>query len=794
MPYKPNRTTNRTSSGAATTVVLPPSDCPPTAIWVEEFELDDSFQSVEVGLEDSHSVEEDRLYVEGGFMDSEGNDDALSSDVSPILVDSSGFREISVTAIADGIPDSQGNDDMIHSQPVLFDSLGFRDEFYQADVKPIILDKPAFAESFLCADIEFAATQDSWTDEGSPNTNHGTDTTLQIQQGVVLVTDGNNAYIAWDLTSMTTDDWEEISGDEQVSLRFVMNPPVVNVLAEGTVRSLISDTQPWTENGITWNNQPDHNTVEGTFTLNLIGGGFVLNFDMDATVNDVLGKWVSISMTFEALVAVVGIFTVDSKENATKANWPRMFFKARHLGPGVAPPIGASFDWYEDHSGNGYHLTPGLVATEYASPTIDKFITGRQFQGDANRHLEVVSTDLNIRDDIAITCVFRWDEAPLINNPMNLVYFTTNGNTNANDGIYNLQVFNGTTGANIRFRRDNANIVSSSAGSIVVGNTYRVTVRLVGGNAELKIDGVSVDTASGVAQSTNNPSGVLAIGGRNDGNTQGAFNGVIYDVRIWDTPPSQAALDSVVSTTGIDTLEGSEIAAYRLRDTDISRWFWEDSSGNDYHLATGLALTEQVTSPVGKFNSGRRFVTDSLLRVEDDAFNITGDQCATVVFDLETLQTSGNHGFFNYGVVGGTGATRGLNLLIGSTGSGNNDLIVSMWNNGAQEQFTASAAVSTGYHTCTIRIDDTANTIVVKLDGSIVINTTYTTPRTSVNGGVFLVGGHRDDGVNTFPGIIYDLRIWDTLESQANLDAVVSSTGTDAPTGSEMAVYRMRNI
>lgn len=174
--------------------------------------------------------------------------------------------------------------------------------------------------------IDLRTQQDSWTDEGNPNTNHGTDTLLQIQQSIVLTQDGNRGFIAWDFTNIVG--LEEVPGDNEVTVSIVMNPPLVNIAAELTTRSLIQATQPWTEGGITWNNQPNHPTIEDQTLLNLISAGFTHTFTLSSTVNDVLGNWLSIQLSFEALVAVIGTFTAQSRENAgTK---PILSFRARH--------------------------------------------------------------------------------------------------------------------------------------------------------------------------------------------------------------------------------------------------------------------------------------------------------------------------------------------------------------------------------------------------------------------------------------------------------------------------------
>lgn len=167
---------------------------------------------------------------------------------------------------------------------------------------------------------------DAWTDEDNPGANHGSDPDLQVQQGIVLAGGGKRGYMAWDLSSMQGFAEDPANGD--ITMSMWLSPPVVDVAASLVIRGAVYDTQPWTQAGLTWSNQPEHDDIWATYDYPLLGGSHLASFTLPGvSVADVLGKWVSVYATFEALVAVVGTFTVRAREH-TSGPPPRISFNA----------------------------------------------------------------------------------------------------------------------------------------------------------------------------------------------------------------------------------------------------------------------------------------------------------------------------------------------------------------------------------------------------------------------------------------------------------------------------------
>lgn len=265
------------------------------------------------------------------YDDLDLSDTQIVTGIDATSQDAVAFAESTVPVSLDRFPSDLAVDAVLPPLTVIPDDTVDLGDVMATDIATSVTDDLDLDESSLLADfIDMRPTQDSWTDEGNPTDNHETATDLFIQQGVIGVQDGQRAFIAWDLTGLTG--WEGVPGDDAVTVTVIMDPPLVNVAATLTTRSLIQASQPWTESGITWNNQPTHPTVEDETLLNLIAAGFAHTFTLTSTVDDVLGNWVSVQLSFEALVAVVGIFSARSREQASLSSRPRISFLARHAG------------------------------------------------------------------------------------------------------------------------------------------------------------------------------------------------------------------------------------------------------------------------------------------------------------------------------------------------------------------------------------------------------------------------------------------------------------------------------
>jgi uncharacterized repeat protein (TIGR02543 family) len=102
--------------------------------------------------------------------------------------------------------------------------------------------------------IDTYPTVDSWVELTNPNTNHGSDQTLHVRvnwdSGKGIVTNLRRTYLKFDLSSLP-------SGTE-------IDSAILHLFRSGAdnVPSAYSTTDDWTEDGITWNNQPGPGALE----------------------------------------------------------------------------------------------------------------------------------------------------------------------------------------------------------------------------------------------------------------------------------------------------------------------------------------------------------------------------------------------------------------------------------------------------------------------------------------------------------------------------------------------------
>ncbi len=213
-------------------------------------------------------------------------------------------------------------------------------------------------------------------------------------------------------------------------------------------------------------------------------------------------------------------------------------------------------------------------------------------------------------------------------------------------------------------------------------------------------------------------------------------------------------------------------------------------------LTAGGTVTTIRACPQIKFGNGRDFPNapmQALFRASD--FNITGDLSATAVCDLDTLPASGT-GRALVSMRDAAASITQLQMDVTNDGAIPTPVIAfRIFQTGTTPSvFVANVAATTGYHTYTVRRNDTAKTLVVVMDGnegSPIINATYTGSVTSGAGGLY-IGATSTSDTNTWDGGIYDLRFWNSLKSQSTLTAIVTPTGKCKPEGTEYAFYRLK--
>lgn len=250
--------------------------------------------------------------------------------------------------------------------------------------------------------------------------------------------------------------------------------------------------------------------------------------------------------------------------------------------------------------------------------------------------------------------------------------------------------------------------------------------------------------------------------------------------------PDRSMMASISGAVNGSITDGS--AEGRIEDDEANFTFLQDVSGNGHDLVAGSVASTSRDCSVRKFGKGRAVAAaNSSFLLQDDAFNITGDLCITLVVDLDSLPTIGDRrnlvGFTT--VASGTG-TNAAYLLSLTNGQFN-------YNQLSNTTDVIADTETVGLHTYTVRRDDTAKTVVIKRDGVEIGNISYTGAIVSQAGGNLVVLG-RADRAGVVQGAGFQLKIWDSLVSQATLDADVISTGKSKPEGTELAFYRMQDI
>jgi len=355
---------------------------------------------------------------------------------------------------------------------------------------------------------------------------------------------------------------------------------------------------------------------------------------------------------------------------------------------------------------------------------------------------------------------------------------------------YIFQVGNGTT-------RDDI-VVPATAGE----HTF-VCIRDVTNNTiKLRIDGSETTETLTVIPTTTSPR--FRIGSRPFAAASVFWDGVFHDLRILNRVPTADEI-TAYENGEIDNLNpfGDEVAAWgfgtpstqKVRKnsttdythsghdlTEVSGPFTpvyatgyaltpNDFSGNGHHLTvTGATQRPGVDDRWGlayDFDG-----TNDDLNSSNSNLNITGDLCITWVGTIDTLE-SGNQ-LIGWSDAGETEATNVTYLIQNAS---NQWRYVHEYSAGSNE-LVDTGTVTTGLHRITLRRDDSTKNVTMKVDGVTVIDFDYTNSPTGGTTGAFSIA-HQLDGGNTYmDGSVYECRIWDSLVSQATLDAIVDPNDT----------------
>lgn len=219
--------------------------------------------------------------------------------------------------------------------------------------------------------------------------------------------------------------------------------------------------------------------------------------------------------------------------------------------------------------------------------------------------------------------------------------------------------------------------------------------------------------------------------------------------------------------------------------------FLDDTSGNGRTLSAGSAASLNKSSPASKWVEGREFtgLANQTLTRTDNAFDVAGGDFAFVLVceELQNPDIAEFNNLVSYGTETTTTTASSWGLV--SLNAGNQ---VRFYMNGSNYNLPNNSFESNTLYRITVRY--VGGTLVIKKNEVTEINTSAT--GASDPGGVFCIGGMSDGAAaTTFHGGIYAFSLWSgaSTPSQATLDSIASTAGTDAPEGNEVAHYRMRN-
>jgi hypothetical protein len=218
--------------------------------------------------------------------------------------------------------------------------------------------------------------------------------------------------------------------------------------------------------------------------------------------------------------------------------------------------------------------------------------------------------------------------------------------------------------------------------------------------------------------------------------------------------------------------------------------------------ANGLTLTQVGTGTPrlathSKYGSGIDLgnSTANLLKSTNALLRSTGNLAITLSFELDAMPGATRGFLVGHGNQDNLNDTTNINYLIALTSDGKVQFVQEK-SVGVFDEFSSAAGVlTTGAHTLTVLRNDTAKTIVVKLDGVIVINTSYTGSILGGTAGWFTLGNADHSSPGPLDVSINECRVWTSnIPAQSTLDTIAdpnSATFKETPEGTETACWFM---
>lgn len=185
-------------------------------------------------------------------------------------------------------------------------------------INPGYADSAQFSDGLLLQASGINLEGDSWTDQASTGTNHGSETTMIVKGKSTLANDERRAYLKLRIDKFVgfTRRSDKVTG---LHLRCANGGlTAVNVTAEFRTGS----TDPFTESTINWSNQPSaYGTSRASLTTSIPTGAAALQdwFLSDADETAVFGSgdtWLLIILTAPS-AAVPPSVTIDTRDGTT---------------------------------------------------------------------------------------------------------------------------------------------------------------------------------------------------------------------------------------------------------------------------------------------------------------------------------------------------------------------------------------------------------------------------------------------------------------------------------------------
>lgn len=430
----------------------------------------------------------------------------------------------------------------------------------------------------------------------------------------------------------------------------------------------------------------------------------------------------------------------------------------------------------------------GSSAQTCMAVTVGAFKSG-DFEASSNQYLSIedgVQSGLDLSGDLTIECWVKFES--LSGNIAFLSKWVSSGNNLSYgfrylSGTQELSFHNSSNGSTASWGTDVSYTFSTNTW-YHVATVYDASA----GSAEMFVNGLSVGTSTGLANSIYNGTGSVKIGATQGGSDEN-FDGLIDDMRVWNVKRTQNELCSNIAVGSITGNE-SNLAAYWTLDGILADG---TSNGNDLvnnnstpfstDEGTGsCTLPDYKSIDVERDNSQYLSISDG----NQTGLDLNSDFTLEAWIKLES-DVPNNSTFFIMGKDGSGASNRGYYLSYNNNGG--TRFLQSYFGNGSGghtfDETNYTLPVGTWLHIA-VTVDISAQTFTYYIDGSpISVGTYIQQGATTINNtnNAFSIGTITDGTDRYFDGLIDEVRVWSdirtTQEICSNM-AVASINGSEA--------------